>query len=56
VKLPVTGQPEEPINLSVKTKYDLITPQELVRQRRSQCNRVASSSPIAQTQEPLLHT
>jgi hypothetical protein len=56
VKVPVTGQPEEPVNLSVKTEYDLTAPQEPVRQRRSQRNRVVVGSPVAQTQEPLLHT
>jgi hypothetical protein len=54
VKVPVTGQPEELVNLSVKTEFDLTTPQEPVRKRRSLCNRVAAGSPAAQTQEPLL--
>ena len=31
VKVPVTGQREEPVNLSVKTKFDLTTPQEPIR-------------------------
>jgi hypothetical protein len=56
VKELVIGQPEELVNLSVKTEYDLTAPQEPVRQRISQCNRVDVGSPAAQTQEPLLHT
>jgi hypothetical protein len=56
VKVPVNGHTEEPINLSVKTEYDLTAPQKPVRQRISQCNRVVVGSPVAQTQEPLLHT
>jgi hypothetical protein len=56
VKVPVTGQPEEPVNLSVKTEFDLTAPQEPVRKRRSLRNRVVVGSPAAQTQEPLLHS
>jgi hypothetical protein len=45
VKVPINGHTEEPTNLSVKTEYDLIAPQKLVRQRKSQRNIVASSLP-----------
>jgi seryl-tRNA synthetase len=45
VKVPVTDHAEEPANLSVKTEYDLTAPQKLVRQRRSQRNRVVASLP-----------
>jgi hypothetical protein len=56
VKVPVTGHAEEPTNLSVKIEYDLTVPQEPVRQRRSQRNRVVVGLPATFTQEPLLHT
>ena len=55
VKVPITGQLKEAVNLSVKTEYDLTAPQELVRKKRSQGNRVAAGLPAAFTQEPLLH-
>jgi hypothetical protein len=56
VKVPVASHDEELAKLSVKTEYDLTAPQKLVRQRRSQRNRIASSLPVSITQEPLLHT
>jgi len=56
VKVPVTGHAEEPTKLPVKTEYDLTSLQKPVRQRRSQCNRVAAGLPASFTQEPLLHT
>jgi hypothetical protein len=56
VKVPVTSQPEEPVNLKVKTEFDLTAPQEPVSKRRSLHNRVVVGSPAAQTQEPLLES
>jgi regulator of replication initiation timing len=55
VKVPVTGHTEEPTNFSVKTEYDLTAPQEPVRQKRSQGNRLVVGLPTSFTQEPLLH-
>ena len=56
VKVLVIGHAEEPTKLSVKTEYDLTAPQKIVRQKRSQRNRVATGLPTTSTQEPLLHT
>jgi hypothetical protein len=56
VKVLVTGQPEEPVNVSVKIEFDLTVPQVPVRKRRFLHNRVAVGSPTTQTQEPLFHS
>jgi hypothetical protein len=55
VKVPIIVHAKEPANLSVKTEYDLTTPQEPVRQKRYQGNRVVVGLPVAFTQKPLLH-
>jgi hypothetical protein len=55
VKVIVIGHTKEPTNFSVKTEYDLTTPQELVREKISQGNRLVVGLLVTFTEEPMLH-